>query len=173
MNGDHQRVATAPLDLRTTNREQGTPDCNGRVRDARVTGGLPAPPACTGTDSSERHCTAVRGALPGSESVASRKRSADKSSLRLPLRKRPIPVEPETERQSLEPEIERAPIRPPSRDRFSPADFRERFAGHAADESRVGPASATPRRNEVAGQSPGGYPIPFLYPLDYGKCSCV
>lgn len=168
MNGDHQRVATAPLDLRTTNRERGTPDCNGRVRDARATGGSPAPSANTGTESLERHCTAVRGALPGSESVASRKRPADKSSLRLPLRKRPVPVEPETERQPVEPEIERAPTRPLSRDRFLPAysSFRESFGIQPADESRLGPAS-------VVGHGPGGYPIPFLYPLDYGKRSWV
>lgn len=167
MNGDHQSVATAPLDLRTTNRERGTPDCKGRVRDARVTGGLPAPLACTGTDRLEKHCPAVRGTLPGSENDASRKRPAEKSSLRLPFRKRPIPVEQETQRQS--------PAPPTSGDRFPPAveaDFtcRGSFAGQATDVSRVGPASVTSRRNEEAGQSPGGYPIRFLYPFDYGKC---
>lgn len=174
MNGDHQSVATAPLDLRTTNRERGsagsrTPDCKGRVRDARVTGGSPAPPACTGTDSLEIRCPSVRG-TPGSESGAARKRPADKSSLRLPFRKRPILVEPETQTQS--------PAPPESVDRFSPAvdtdiTIRESFAGRlgqATDESRVVAAQVTPRQVEEAGQSQDGYPISFMYPFDYGSC---
>lgn len=169
MNGDHQSVATAPLDLRTTNRDRGsagsrTPDCKGRTRDSRVTGGSPAHPACTGTGSLEVRCPAVRGA-PGTETGAARKRPADKSSLRLPFRKRPIHVEPETERQSPAPE--------PGADRSSPAadadsTFRESFAGRAADESRVGATPVTPRRDEETGQSPHGYPIRFLHPFDYG-----
>lgn len=77
MNGDHQSLAAAPLDLRTTNRERGTPNCKGRVRDA----------------------------LPLAESGASRKRPADKISSRLPFRKRPIHVEPDAQTQpaTLEP----------------------------------------------------------------------
>lgn len=65
MNGDHQSLAAAPLDLRTTRRERGTPNCKGRVRDAQ----------------------------PLAESGASRRRPADKLSSRLPFRKRPIHVE--------------------------------------------------------------------------------
>ncbi|KAM9353515.1 B-cell lymphoma 3 protein homolog [Symphorus nematophorus] len=157
MNGDHQSVAAAPLDLRTTNRERGsaagsrTPDCKCRVRDARVSGGSPAPPACTGTDSLDRRCAS------GSETGASRKRPADKSSLRLPFRKRPILVEPETQRQS--------PAPPESADRLSPAgeaDFTlpDIFASRAA--------LVTPRRDEEARQSPERYPIHLIRPFDYG-----
>ncbi|XP_044064689.1 B-cell lymphoma 3 protein homolog [Siniperca chuatsi] len=166
MNGDHPSVATAPLDLRTTNRERGsagsrTPDCKGRARDARVTGGSPAPPACTGTDV---RCPAVRGA-PGSETGASLKRPADKSSSCLPFRKRPILFE--TQRQS--------PTPPESGDRVLPAvntDITLRLE-RAANESRVSAALVTPRRVEEAGQSPDGYPIGlrFLHPFDYGPYS--
>lgn len=152
MNGDHQSVATAPLDLRTTNRERGcAAGCEGRARDAEgVTGGSPATPACTGTDTLETH--------RGSEAGAARKRPADKPSSKLPFRKRQFVVEPETQRQ--------APAPPLSADRFPPPDFtaRERF------ESRVGAAPVTPRRVEEAGQGPDGYPVRFLHPFDYGKC---
>lgn len=65
MNGDHQSLSAAPLDLRTTSRERATLNCKGRVRDA----------------------------LPLAESGASRKRPADKPSSRLPFRKRPIHIE--------------------------------------------------------------------------------
>lgn len=164
MNGDHRSVATAPLDLRTTNRERGSagsrsPDCKGRAKDAR---GTHSSPARTARDRSETHA-------PGSEHGAARKRPADKSSFRLPFRKRPIPVEPECRTQS--------PVLPESRDRFfSPAvdaDFtlRESFAGRLethAGESRVAAAPATLRRAGEAGQSPDGYPARFLHPFDYG-----
>nr|WKF45146.1 B-cell lymphoma 3 protein isoform X2 [Epinephelus akaara] len=171
MNGDHPSVATAPLDLRTTNRERGsagsrTPDCKSCAsRDARVTDGSPAPPTCTGTDSLEIHSPTVRS-VPGSETGASRKRPADKSSSRLPFRKRPFVVEPETQRQS--------PAPSESADRFSPApetDFtiQDGFAGRlerAADEGRLG-AAVIPRRVDEAAQSPDRYPIRFLHPFDY------
>ncbi|XP_068592554.1 B-cell lymphoma 3 protein homolog [Cebidichthys violaceus] len=166
MNGDHQSVATAPLDLRTTNRERGsagsrTPDCKGRAK------GSPAPPACTGKDRLEIHCPVVRSA-PGPDAGAARKRPADNSS-RLPFRKRPILVEPETQTQSA--------VLPVSGDRLSPAvdtDFtlRERFTGRlerAAIESRVDAAPATLRRVGEAGQSPDGYPMHFLHQFDYGS----
>ncbi|XP_062278193.1 B-cell lymphoma 3 protein homolog [Scomber scombrus] len=170
MNGDHQSVATAPLDLRTTTRERGStgsksPDYKGRVRDARVSGGSPAPPACTGTDSLI-HCPAVRS-VPSSETSVSRKRPADKNALRLPFRKRPIPVEPDTQTQS--------PAPPERVDCFSPAEdtdlpFRERLSSRlerAADESKIAVAPVTPRRVEEAGQGPDGYHIRFLHPFGY------
>ncbi|TNN89201.1 hypothetical protein EYF80_000489 [Liparis tanakae] len=170
MNGDHRSVATAPLDLRTTNRERGSagsrsPDCKGRAKDARGTHGSPAR---TDRDRSETHWPVVRSA-PGPEHGAARKRPADKSSYRLPFRKRPIPVEPECGTQS--------PVLPESKARFfSPAvdaDFtlRETFAGRLethAGESRVAAAPATLRRAGEAGQSPDGYPARFLHPFDYG-----
>lgn len=172
MNGDHQSVAAAPLDLRTSTRERGStgsksPDYKGRVRDARVSGGSPAPPACTGTDSLI-HCPAVRSA-PSSEAGASRKRPADKNALRLPFRKRPIPVEPDTQTQS--------PAPPERVDCFSLAedtDCRERLSSRlerAADESRIAVAPVTPRRVEEAGQGPDAHHIRFLHPFSYGK-SC-
>ncbi|XP_034409605.1 B-cell lymphoma 3 protein homolog isoform X2 [Cyclopterus lumpus] len=169
MTMNHQSVATAPLDLRTSNRERGsagsrTPDCKGHAEDAR---GKDASPPCTGQDRPETHCPAVRSA-PGPENGAARKRPADKSSYRLPFRKRPIPVEPESHAQS--------PVLPESGDRLAPpvdADFtwRQSSAGRletTASESRVAAAPATLRRAEEAGQSPDGYPVRFLHPFDYG-----
>lgn len=165
MNGDHHSVATAPLDLRTTHRERGTPDCNERVRDARPTGGAPAASVRTRADGLETN----GGSSPGAASSASRKRPADTSSLRLPFRKRPILVEPESQ--------SRSPAPTPSAERVSPAAdadcaHREGFAGQAADAVWVAPASMTPRRDEEPGQSPAaGYPIRYLW--DYGKCQRI
>lgn len=174
MNGDHQSVATAPLDLRTTNRERGsagskTPDCKGRACNARVTGGSQAPPACTGTDSLEIHCDGVRNAT-GSETNVARKRPVDRSSSKLPFRKRPFYVEPETQRQS--------PAPPDSGDRFSPEEdtrltVRESLATgleRPPYESRVGVTPVTPRTVEGTGQHIEGYPVcTFLPPFNYGK----
>ncbi|XP_026225881.1 B-cell lymphoma 3 protein homolog [Anabas testudineus] len=173
MNGDHQSVATAPLDLRTTNRERGsagskTPDCKGRACNARVTGGSQAPPACTGTDSLEIHCDGVRNAT-GSETNVARKRPVDRSSSKLPFRKRPFYVEPETQRQS--------PAPPDSGDRFSPEEdtrltVRESLATgleRPPYESRVGVTPVTPRTVEGTGQHIEGYPVcTFLPPFNYG-----
>ncbi|KAF3692142.1 B-cell lymphoma 3 protein [Channa argus] len=172
MNGDRQSVATAPLDLRTTNRERGSagsraPDCKARPSDARVTGGSPAPPACTGTDSRERHPPIVRSP-PGSESVAARKRPADKSSSQLPFRKRQFHVEPDTQRQSPAPSA--------GGDRFSPSDNTGFKCGErpvarlerSPDETRTEPG--TPRRFEERGPSLDAYAIhPFLQ-FNFGHC---
>ncbi|XP_040901344.1 B-cell lymphoma 3 protein homolog [Toxotes jaculatrix] len=168
MNGDHQSVATAPLDLSTTNRERGsagsrTPDC-GLQRSRQVCS--PAPSVCTGTNSPVMRCPTVRTA-PGSATGASRKRPADSSSLRLPLRKRPFPVELETQTQS--------PAPPESGDRLSPVkDFTitESFAGgfdRIAGENRVGVAPVTPRWILRTGQSPDTCPIGCLHPFNYGQ----
>lgn len=168
MNGDHQSVATAPLDLRTTNRERGsagsrTPDYKGCARDARVTGGSPAPPACTGTDSLEIPCPTVRS----SEADAARKRPADKSSLKLPFRKRQFHVEPETQRQP--------PAPAGSAHRVPPADgtetIRESSAGRSersTGESRVSAAQVIHSFQETGALS-NGYPVCFLPPCNYGK----
>lgn len=173
MNSDHQSVATAPLDLRTTTRERGSagsriPDCNGRASDAGVTGGSPAPPACTGTDSLELHCPSVKSAS-GSGTDASRKRPADNSSLKLPFRKRQFHVEPETQRNSP------APL--DSGDRSSPADdtdqtVRESLAHRlerSSEPSRVGVTPVTPSKFEETGQSLDAYPVCFVPPFGYGK----
>ncbi|KAM6994767.1 B-cell lymphoma 3 protein homolog [Tautogolabrus adspersus] len=174
MNGDHQSVAAAPLDLRTTYRERGStgarsPDWTGRIRDARVTSGSPAPPACTETDSLLTvRCPTVRGAQ-GSKNGAVRKRPADDSSLRLPFRKRPIPVEPETQIESPETQ-NKSPANAERGDRFSPAvqtDFTSQVCPleRVSEESRI--SAITPRRVEEARQSPDGYPIRFLHQFDY------
>ncbi|KAL3059744.1 hypothetical protein OYC64_014360 [Pagothenia borchgrevinki] len=160
MNGDHQSVATAPLDLRTTTRERAaarTPDCSSGARDARGTGGSPAPPACTGTDSLQINDTGV-----------ARKRKADKSSSSLPFRKRQFVVEPEPQRQS--------PAPPEGEDCVPPAGnteltLRESLTGRlevSADESRVCATPVTPRRFTEAGLSPDGYPIRIWHQFDYG-----
>lgn len=159
MNGDHQTVATAPLDLRTRTRERGsdgsrTPDCRSPPRDELVTGGSPAPPASTGTDSLEVNCPTIRNA-PSSETSAAHKRSADKPSNTLPFRKRRITVEPETQIQS--------PAPTENGHRFSPAEqstdytSREILPGRlerVAVESRVGVAPRTPRLIEEPQQTP-------------------
>ncbi|XP_023265113.1 B-cell lymphoma 3 protein isoform X1 [Seriola lalandi dorsalis] len=169
MNGDHQSVATAPLDLRTTNRERGgagsrSPDCGlERSREGRS----PAPPASTGTNSLEIRCPAARN-VADSGTGAARKRPADNSSLKLPFRKRRILIEPETQTQSPPPAE--------SGDRLSPVEdtdltFRERLAGRLerpADEHRVAVAPVTPRRLEVTQQSQDRCPIRILHPIHCG-----
>lgn len=157
MTGDHQSAATAPLDLRTTIRERGTPDCKGRIVAA-------ASRACTGTDRLEKHSPAVQGTLVDLGRGAFHKRKTDSSPCSLPLRKRKIHVEPETPARS--------PTPPPNRDYFSPpvdADVtcRESFAGQARDRSSVAPVAH--RRIEEPGQNQNGYPIHLFYQLDYGK----
>ncbi|XP_071325726.1 B-cell lymphoma 3 protein homolog [Trachinotus anak] len=169
MNSDHQTVATAPLDLRTTYRERGSsgsrsPDCG--VERSRQ-GHSPAPPASTGTNSLEAHCPAVRS-VPDSRTGVARKRPADSSSLKLPFRKRPILVEPEIQTQS--------PAPPENGDRLAPVEdtdlaCRESLAvrlERAAEEHRVGVAPVTPRRIEETQQSPDRCPIRLLHPIHYG-----
>ncbi|XP_072316501.1 B-cell lymphoma 3 protein homolog [Eucyclogobius newberryi] len=84
MNGEQHSLSAAPLDLRTTHRERGSSS-----PDSSVTGS-PAPPACTETDSLDQHVPVVK-----KESSAECKR-AEHATLKLPFRKRKIPVEPET-----------------------------------------------------------------------------
>lgn len=170
MNGDHQSTANAPLDLSTTARERAssdssggsrTPDCGSQAGDARVSGCSLAPPACTDLGI---HCLALNDA-PDPKTNACRKRKVDASSFRLPFRKRPIPVEPERERESPP---------PGSVDRGSPT---------VTEESRVrGSLSAPLERHAVAPASvpvrigePGlsGFPVRFLRPLSYGQYQMV
>ncbi|XP_015805814.3 B-cell lymphoma 3 protein homolog [Nothobranchius furzeri] len=153
---DHQSVATAPLDLSTTARgrgRSGTPDSNICSRDA-PSGGSPALPASTGTDSTETR--------------APRKRPAGSaSSLKLPFRKRPFPFEPESQTPSPTPAA--------SGIRSSPVEERDlgslvRLGRAGGDhERRVGVAPMTIiRRVEEDGQGPDGYPY-CLFPIyDYG-----
>ncbi|XP_029959243.1 B-cell lymphoma 3 protein homolog [Salarias fasciatus] len=160
MNGDHQSVATAPLDLSTSARERGsaagsrTPDCSSRAGDARASSCSPAPPACTGTDSLEIH-------TPDPKTSGGRKRTADASSLRLPFRKRPIPVEADTQEESPAAE---------SADRGSPAeaaDSRCRESLCAPVERRAVVSAPAPMQIEEARLSPNGYLVRFV-PFSYG-----
>ncbi|XP_003458836.2 B-cell lymphoma 3 protein homolog [Oreochromis niloticus] len=159
MNGTHKSVAPVPLDLRTNIRARGnaggTPACGSR--DARVTGGSPAPPAFTGADSLDENCPTVRG-VSVSPTSASRKRPADRSASQLPFRKRPIPVEPETKRLS--------PSKAEKEDRFSPPEDKTL----ADPVERVGIAPVTPRQLE--GQIPNGYPICF-FPYGHYPVFCL
>lgn len=130
MNGNHHSVAAAPLDLRTTHRERGTPGCTERLGDARTRAG-----------SFEKN----GASSPGSHGGATRKRLSDSSSL--PLRKRPFPVETESRSQS--------PVLAPSAQQIAPAedatrtDYQRGFAS-AVDAGWFVPTSATPRRAEDA-----------------------
>lgn len=170
MNGEHQSVATAPLDLRTTNRDRRgagsrSPDCG--LETSRVVRS-PAPPASTATNGLEIvRCSAVRDAPNSRTGAANCKRPADSSSLKLPFRKRRILVETEIETQ--------LPAPAESGDRLSPVEFRESNAGRlerAADEHRVGAAPVTPRQIEETQQSPDSCSIRILHPIHYGKRGC-
>ncbi|XP_069393163.1 B-cell lymphoma 3 protein homolog isoform X2 [Paralichthys olivaceus] len=153
MNGHHQSVATAPLDLRTTNRERGgagsrTPDCG-------LQGRSPAPPACTGTSSLETRCsTTVRSV----DIAAARKRPADNSSLKLPFRKRPILVEPETQTQSAAPAESGGRVSPVVE---TDSVFRESLPGRL-DEHRVAAAASEETR-----QSAEKCHMRLLHPINY------
>lgn len=138
MNGDHHSVAAAPLDLRTTHRERGTPGCTQRLRDAR-----------NGADSSKKNGVSS----PGSHCGASRKRLFDSSSL--PLRKRPFPVELESRSQS--PVLATSALPIPPAGHATRTDYQRGFLP-AADAGWVVPASATPRRAEDAPV----FPIPYF-----------
>lgn len=176
MNGDHQSVATAPLDLRTSNRVRGSSGSRtpGPTRDTCATSGSPAPPACTETDTLEKHSPTVRTA-PGSDAGAARKRSTDKCLHKsLPFRKRKIPVEPEPQSRSPPP-----PLNP---ERLCSGDTdlssQHRPVGHpglSPNRSAFGVALVTPRQGEeVRHQSPYGYghTIRFLHPV-YGHYPMV
>lgn len=138
MNGDNHSVAAAPLDLRTTHRERGTPGCTQRRRDAR-----------TGADSLETN----GASSPGSHGGASCKRLFDSSSL--PLRKRPFPVEAESRSQS--PVLAPSALQIPPAGRATETDYQRGFVP-AADAGWVVPASATHRRPEDA----PAFPIPYF-----------
>ncbi|XP_060937775.1 B-cell lymphoma 3 protein homolog [Limanda limanda] len=149
MNGDHRCVAAAPLDLRTTNRERGG-------------AGSRTPAACTGTSTLETSCsTTSRSSEPG----AARKRPADNSSLKLPFRKRPIPVEPETRSRSPETRT-RWPAPAETGERVSSLQdvdlvLRESLTGRL-NEHRIGAAAS-----EEPGQSAEEYPMRLLHPMHY------
>ncbi|XP_078143078.1 B-cell lymphoma 3 protein [Centroberyx gerrardi] len=175
MNGDHQSVASAPLDLRTTHRERGssgsrTQDCRGRAGDTSVTAGSPGAQGRTGTENlgitsphcalrDTKHCPMV--SARSVETGAADKRTPDNSSSRLPFRKRRFNTEPENSTQSPAP-LDRG-------DRLSPAEDRDLTHRQspikrlrAADENGICEAPVPPRRIEEAGQSRDGYPIHLM-----------
>ncbi|XP_077430657.1 B-cell lymphoma 3 protein isoform X2 [Vanacampus margaritifer] len=144
MNGDGRPPAAAPLDLSTSQRGNtspaAAPECGGcRKESGRRS---PAPPTHT--------C----GALP-------RKRPADRASLRLPFRKRPIAVEPE-ERETASAEAGRA-------ERLSPAG--EADAPSRRDTSAEGlPAVArvTRMHTEEATRTFGARPVHVVPSVTFG-----
>ncbi|XP_015228354.1 PREDICTED: B-cell lymphoma 3 protein-like [Cyprinodon variegatus] len=158
MSVDHQSVATAPLDLSTTGRGRRSGGdltfCDG---DARASGGSPAPPASTGTDSSVLHRS------PDTDSTHSRKRTADGSPIKspstLPFRKRHFLVEAEAQKPAPPAAAaEEQTVREPARPRL----------GKAEDETRFGVAPVTHRRTDQAAHSPEGYPCCILPLINYG-----
>lgn len=86
MNGEQHSLAAAPLDLRTTHRARGNSGAGSPH--SRVTGGSPAFPACTETDSLDKH-------VPKVKEENGREFKQDSAPLKLPFRKRKIPVEPD------------------------------------------------------------------------------
>ncbi|XP_014908865.1 B-cell lymphoma 3 protein homolog [Poecilia latipinna] len=166
MSVDHQSVAAAPLDLSTTARGRSNAgDLTFCAGDARATGGSPAPPASTGTDSS-----AVRRS-PDAESTQLGKRAADSSPIKtpskLPFRKRTFHVEPEVQKPAAPTSVASSPC-------FSPAEeqkVRKSAASHLereADESRFAVAPVTHRRTEQAAQSPEAYSCCIFPIINYG-----
>ncbi|KAG7457247.1 B-cell lymphoma 3 protein [Solea senegalensis] len=184
MNGDQQQqhsVATAPLDLRTTNRERRSPECSGSQRSRQQER---SPAHTTGTQSLETHGATVRRSAPGLEhGAAARKRPADTSSLKLPFRKRPwIPVEPDTRTQSqtqtqsqTRTQTETQPSPPPeSGHRVSPVIVGHTDLTHRdslerpVDENRLSAATLTPRRTEETELSADRRLLRRLHPVNYG-----
>ncbi|XP_027865688.1 B-cell lymphoma 3 protein [Xiphophorus couchianus] len=166
MSVDHQSVAAAPLDLSTTARgRRNAGDLTFCAGDARATGGSPAPPASTGTDSS-----AARRS-PDAESTQLGKRAADSSPIKtpskLPFRKRTFPVEQEVQKPAAPISVASSPCSSPAEEqkvRKSAASRLER----AADESRFAVAPVTHRRTEQAAHSPEGYSCCILPIINYG-----
>lgn len=171
MSVDHQSVATAPLDLSITARGQRSAgDLTFLAGDARATGGSPAPPASTGTDSS------AAGRSPDTESTLLRKRAADsspiKSPSKLPFRKRTFHVEPEvTPKPGAPTPATSAPSSSPAGEQKVRESAAFRLES-ATDESRIAVAPVTHRRTERAAHSPEGYSCCILPIINYGKRFC-
>ncbi|CAN9513791.1 unnamed protein product [Ophioblennius macclurei] len=156
MNGDHQSVATAPLDLSTSVRERASsrnPDCRSQAGDACASGCSPAPPACTGTDN-----LGIR--TPEPKTSGDRKRKADASSL--PFRKRPFRGEDERRKEPL-----------PAENSSGAADLKFRESLSSPVERRVVVSAPAPMQIEEARLSPNGYHIRFLHPFNYGHFPIV
>ncbi|XP_019751660.1 B-cell lymphoma 3 protein [Hippocampus comes] len=151
MNGDGRSLAAAPLDLSTGQRgntsSAAEPEC-GTCRKETVRSPAPTPPHTCGTFAAAPGCL--------------RKKPADKASLRLPFRKRPITVEPE-ERASGE----AGPARCLSR------------TGEAADppprtrtaEGRLAVARVTRTHSDEAPRTFEVRPVHAVPPLTYGHYS--
>lgn len=165
MSVDHQSVATAPLDLSTTGRRSAG-DLTILAGDARATGGSPAPPASTGTDSS-----AARRS-PDTESTLLRKRAADSSPIKtpskLPFRKRTFHVEPEvTSKPAAPTPATSAPCSSPAEEQKVRESAVLRLES-ATDDSRIAVAPVTHRQTERAAHSPEGYSCCILPIINYG-----
>ncbi|XP_061574436.1 B-cell lymphoma 3 protein [Cololabis saira] len=155
MNSDHHgSVASAPLDLSTSARS-GPPELSICAGDAQVMRGSPAPPAGTGTRAAGAPWHSLT-ASPDTD-ITARSRPADRSSLKLPFRKRKIPYEPESQTP--------APALPVSAKRASPVQdatsaLRESPDGRsppAEDDSLSAPPPVTPWRLPDTGESLESY----------------
>ncbi|XP_061771024.1 B-cell lymphoma 3 protein homolog isoform X2 [Nerophis ophidion] len=147
MNGDRGSMATAPLDLSTSQR--GGSGC---VAAGECLGAPPSPADTPRTLSAGR-------------------RPADEASLRLPFRKRPIALEPE-ERTRTSRVAGRLRRLSPARGAGMPAP--ESASGGLGNTSEWGPqgvAVVTPTQAEEAARRDPAGPICFLPSLAYSPCS--
>ncbi|XP_061530268.1 B-cell lymphoma 3 protein homolog isoform X1 [Phycodurus eques] len=154
MNGDGRSLAASPLDLSASQPGDTSstvaPDCGGCRRDPVRSPALPS------------HTSGTLPPAPGS----SRKRPADRASLRLPFRKRPITLEPEERAFG---EAERAE----GLSRVGEADAppREREPSHleGTAEARLPVAPVTLMQAEEAPRSTDACPVHIAPSFTYGR----
>lgn len=170
MNDGHHPVATVPLDLRTINRKRcGSPECAVPQRSQLEQRHLPVARSRTvGVDVDTSALDPNRGA-PASDTCVTRKRPADKNSLKLPFRKRQFLVETEAQpAQVYSAETNRKTPAEPESVRAT-----DLTAGNSwlrdGGESRIGAASLTPRTCQNTGASEDRIHFSHLHPVNYGK----
>ncbi|XP_008322494.1 B-cell lymphoma 3 protein isoform X2 [Cynoglossus semilaevis] len=170
MNDGHHPVATVPLDLRTINRKRcGSPECAVPQRSQLEQRHLPVARSRTvGVDVDTSALDPNRGA-PASDTCVTRKRPADKNSLKLPFRKRQFLVETEAQpAQVYSAETNRKTPAEPESVRAT-----DLTAGNSwlrdGGESRIGAASLTPRTCQNTGASEDRIHFSHLHPVNYGQ----
>lgn len=170
MNDGHHPVATVPLDLRTINRKRcGSPEYAVPQRSQLEQRHLPVARSRTvGVDVDTSALDPNRGA-PASDTCVTRKRPADKNSLKLPFRKRQFLVETEAQpAQVYSAETNRKTPAEPESVRAT-----DLTAGNSwlrdGGESRTGAASLTPRTCQNTGASEDRIHFSHLHPVNYGK----
>ncbi|KAM4601536.1 B-cell lymphoma 3 protein homolog isoform 2-T2 [Polymixia lowei] len=179
MNDRNQSVASVALDLRTTHRERGSSrskaqDCKGRGGDSRVAVTV-GPPRHTGA---QGHGNGIASPVAGRpisacpaptnsphsaalDANAADRRIPDKSSSRLPFRKRPEPPAAQDSGDGLCPAENTDPTR-----QWSPPKRVKR----TASEERFCVAPSPRARIDEAGQGHDGYPVclnPYRLPQVY------